>query len=465
MEAEQTPEKPDLDPFFIPRRIALVGASTDYRKLGNSILMNLLASEVEVYPVTRNRDTVLGVKAYPNLAAIPKPVDLVIVAIAAKHCPDLMKEIRRAGARHAVVISGGFSETGEEGARLEAELVNAAREAGVRLIGPNCVGISNSRLFNGTFTMMPERGNIGLVSQSGALGGMLIYTTKAKRIGMSKFASVGNAADIGIVDIVDYFREDPKTSVITIYIEGVKNGRRLFESLRMASEKKPVVVLKGGRSDAGGRATQSHTGSLAGSTRVFDGMIKQAGCVTAPTLDTLFEIAKLFDYQPSPRGRNIGIISNTGGAGVLAADAASDFSLNVPPIEENTRKALRQILSPLASVDNPVDVVASGGRREYRVTVELMLADPNVDMLMVICAVPTFAGMTQTEHAAGTLEAIRAAETDKPVVGVWLAGDVGKPGKDLLEMNRIPCYDDPYVAALCMSRVAEYAERHNRSEQ
>ncbi|MHA1735273.1 MAG: acetyl-CoA synthetase, partial [Candidatus Thorarchaeota archaeon] len=186
---------------------------------------------------------------------------------------------------------------------------------------------------------------------------------------------------------------------------------------------------------------------------------------TAPTLDTLFEIAKLFDYQPSPRGRNIGIISNTGGAGVLAADAASDFGLNVPRIDENTRKALRQILSPLASVDNPVDVVASGGRREYRVTVELMLADPNVDMLMVICAVPTFAGMTQTEHAAGTLEAIRAAETDKPVVGVWLAGDVGKPGKDLLEMNRIPCYDDPYVAALCMSRVAEYAERHNRSEQ
>ncbi|MHA1246011.1 MAG: acetate--CoA ligase family protein [Candidatus Thorarchaeota archaeon] len=465
MEAEQTPEKPDLDPFFMPRRIALVGASADYRKLGNSILMNLLASEVEVYPVTRNRDTVLGVKAYPNLAAIPKPVDLVIVAIAAKHCPDLMKEIRRAGARHAVVISGGFSETGEEGARLEAELVNAAREAGVRLIGPNCVGVSNSRLFNGTFTMMPERGNIGLVSQSGALGGMLIYTTKAKRIGMSKFVSVGNAADIGIVDVVDYFREDPKTSVITIYIEGVKNGRRLFESLRMASEKKPVVVLKGGRSDAGGRATQSHTGSLAGSTRVFDGMIRQAGCVTAPTLDTLFEIAKLFDYQPLPRGRNIGIISNTGGAGVLAADAASDFSLNVPPIEENTRKALRQILSPLASVDNPVDVVAGGGRREYRVAVELMLADPNVDMLMVICAVPTFAGMTQTEHAAGTLEAVRAAETDKPVVGVWLAGNVGKPGKDLLEMNRIPCYDDPYVAALCMSRVAEYAERHSRSEQ
>ncbi|MHA1654143.1 MAG: acetate--CoA ligase family protein [Candidatus Thorarchaeota archaeon] len=465
MEAQQTPEKPDLDPFFMPRRIALVGASADYRKLGNSILMNLLASEVEVYPVTRNRDRVLGVKAYPNLAAIPKPVDLVIVAIAARHCPNLMKEIRRAGARHAVVISGGFSETGEEGARLEAKLVNAAREAGVRLIGPNCVGVSNSRLFNGTFTMMPEPGNIGLVSQSGALGGMLIYTTKAKRIGMSKFASVGNAADIGIVDIVDYFREDPKTSVITIYIEGVKNGRRLFESLRMASEKKPVVVLKGGRSDAGGRATQSHTGSLAGSTRVFDGMIKQAGCATAPTLDTLFEIAKLFDYQPSPRGRNIGIISNTGGAGVLAADAASDFGLNVPRIDENTRKALRQILSPLASVDNPVDVVASGGRREYRVTVELMLADPNVDMLMVICAVPTFAGMTQTEHAAGTLEAIRAAETDKPVVGVWLAGDVGKPGKDLLEMNRIPCYDDPYVAALCMSRVAEYAERHNRSEQ
>ncbi len=441
-----------------------MGASADYRKLGNSILMNLLASEIEVYPVTRSRDRVLGVKAYSSLDALPEPVDLVIVAIAAKYCPSLMADVRKAGARHAVIISGGFGEIGEEGQKLEDELVKAARREGVRIIGPNCVGVSNSRLFNGTFTMMPERGNIALVSQSGALGGMLIYTTKSKRIGMSKFASVGNAADIGIVDVLDYFGDDPKTSVITVYVEGVEQGRLLFEKLSQISEKKPVVILKGGRSEAGSRATQSHTGSLAGSVRIFDGMVRQAGCVTAPTFDTFFEIAKLFDYQPLPKGRNIGIISNTGGAGVLAADAASSLGLSIPRLEESTRNELKQILSPIASVENPIDVVASGGRREYRVASELLLSDPNVDMLMVICAVPTFAGMTQTEHAAGTLEAVRTTETEKPVVGVWLAGDVGKPGKDLLEMNRIPCYDDPYVAALCMSKVAEYAERHRSSK-
>ncbi|MCF2137295.1 MAG: acetate--CoA ligase family protein [Candidatus Thorarchaeota archaeon] len=454
------PQNSDIAPFFNPTKIALVGASADYRKLGNSILMNLLASEIEVYPITRSRDRVLGVKAYPSLEALPEPVDLVIVVIAARHCPSLMSSIRNAGAKHAVIISGGFSETGEDGKRLEEELVQAAREAGVRLIGPNCVGVSNSRLFNGTFTMMPERGNIALVSQSGALGGMLIYTTKSKRIGMSKFASVGNSADVGIVEVLDYFREDPKTSVITTYIEGLEKGRQLFDSLQKAAEKKPVVVLKGGRSEAGGRATQSHTGSLAGSIKIFEGMVRQAGCVTAPTFDTLFEIAKLFDYQPLPKGRNIGIISNTGGAGVLAADAASELGLSIPRLEEKTQNELRQVLSPLASVENPIDVVASGGRREYRVASELLLRDPNIDMLLVICAVPTFAGMTQTEHAAGTLEAVRATETEKPVVGVWLAGDVGKPGKDLLEMNRIPCYDDPYVAALCMARMSEYAERH-----
>ncbi len=455
----------EIDPFFNARRIALVGASADYRKLGNSILMNLLASEVEVYPVTKSRDRILGVKAYPSLESLPTPVDLVIVAIAARHCPGLMPSIRAAGARHAVIISGGFSEVGADGAQLEAELVKAARDAGVRIVGPNCVGVSNSRLFNGTFTMMPERGNISLVSQSGALGGMLIYTTKSKRIGMSKFASVGNSADVGIVEVLDYFRDDPKTKVITTYIEGLEQGRSLFESLRQAALKKPVVVLKGGRSEAGGRATQSHTGSLAGSYRIFEGMVKQAGCVSAPTFDTLFEIAKLFDYQPLPRGRNIGIISNTGGAGVLAADAASDLGLTIPLLETKTQHDLRQVLSPLASVNNPIDVVASGGRREYRVATELLLKDSNVDMLLVICAVPTFAGMTQTEHAAGTLEAVRASETDKPVVGVWLAGDVGKPGKDLLEMNRIPCYDDPHVAALCMSRLAEYAERHGHFDK
>ncbi|MFW9794029.1 MAG: acetate--CoA ligase family protein, partial [Candidatus Thorarchaeota archaeon] len=383
---------------------------------------------------------------------------LVIVAVAAKYCSSLMPEIKKAGARNAVVISGGFSEAGPEGAELEKELLKAAKDSGVRIIGPNCVGISNSRLFNGTFTMMPERGNIAFVSQSGALGGMIIYMTRVKRIGMSKFASIGNSADVGFVEILNYFREDTKSSVIAAYVEGVDEGRELFESLHNAAKVKPVVLLKGGRSEAGARATQSHTGSLAGSTKVFDGMIRQSGCVTAPTLDTLFEICKLFDYQPLPKGSRVGIISNTGGAGVLATDAVSKFKLEIPQLSEETKKELGQVLPPIASTNNPIDVVASGGRREYRIATELLLKDPNVDILLVICAVPTFAGMTQTEHAAGTLEGVRIASSDKPVVGVWLAGDVGKPGKDLLEMNKIPCYDDPALAALCISRVADYAE-------
>jgi acetyl-CoA synthetase (ADP-forming) len=460
MKGSETELIKNMDPFFNPQKVALVGASTDYRKLGNSILMNLLASEIEVFPVTRSRDRVLGVQAYGSLSDLPEPVDLVIVAVAAKYCPSLMPEIRKAGARNAVVISGGFSEAGPEGAELERNLVTAAQDAGVRVLGPNCVGVSNSRLFNGTFTMMPERGNIAFVSQSGALGGMIIYTTRAKRIGMSKFASIGNSADVGFVEILNYFREDQKSSVIAAYVEGVDEGRALFESLYNAAEVKPVVLLKGGRSEAGGRAAQSHTGSLAGSTKVFDGMIRQAGCVTAPTLDTLFEICKLFDYQPIPKGNRVGIISNTGGAGVLATDSASKFKLEIAQLSEETKKELRQVLPPMASTNNPVDVVASGGRREYKIATELLLKDSNVDILLVICAVPTFAGMTQTEHAAGTLEGVRSASIEKPVVGVWLAGDVGKPGKDLLEMNRIPCYDDPSQAILCISRVAEYAEMH-----
>ncbi len=454
-----------IDPFFNPRRIALVGASSDYRKLGNSILMNLLASEIETYPITRNRDQVLGVKAYSSLSELPKTIDLVIVAVAAKYCPGLMREIHAAGAQHAIIISGGFSETGETGLEIEETLISAAQNAGVRFIGPNCVGVSNSRLFNGTFTMMPERGNIAFVSQSGALGGMSIYTTRAKRIGMSKFASIGNAADINFVEIIDYFREDPKSTVIAVYVEGVDDGRSFYQSLRHAATRKPVVVLKGGRSDAGSHATQSHTGSLAGSIPIFDGMIKQAGCVTAPTLDTLFEICKIFDYQPLPHGRNIGIISNTGGGGVLATDAASDLHLQISELKKKTMLKLKQVLPPMASIKNPIDVLAGGGRREYRITTELLLEDSNVDMLLVICGVPTFAGMTQTEHAAGTLEGIRMTDTAKPVIGVWLAGDVGKPGKDLLEMNRIPCYDDPALATLCMSRLAEYSEWHSKHQE
>jgi acetyl-CoA synthetase (ADP-forming) len=348
-----------IDPFFNPKNIALVGASGDYRKLGNSILMNLLTSEIGVFPITHSKEQVLGVKAYPSLADLPKPVDLVIVAVAAKYCPSLMSEVRNAGARNAIIISGGFSEIGPEGAEIETALIKAARDADVRIIGPNCVGVSNSRLFNGTFTMMPERGNIAFVSQSGALGGMSIYTTRAKRIGMSKFASIGNSADVGFVEILDYFRQDSKSTVVAVYIEGVANGRELFESLHRTAYEKPVVVLKGGKSEAGSYAALSHTGSLAGSSQIFNGMIQQAGCVTAPTLDTLFEICKLFDYQPLPKGCNIGIISNTGGAGVLATDAASELGLQIAILEEGTRHELRQVLPPMASINNPVDVVAS----------------------------------------------------------------------------------------------------------
>ncbi|MHA2423417.1 MAG: acetate--CoA ligase family protein [Candidatus Thorarchaeota archaeon] len=460
MKGSETELVKSIDPFFNPKSVALVGASSDYRKLGNSILMNLLASEIEVYPVTHSRNRVLGVKAYKSLSDLPEPVDLVIVSVAAEYCSSLMPEIRKAGARNAVIISGGFSESGPEGAELEKLLLQAAQDAEVRILGPNCVGVSNSRLFNGTFTMMPERGNIAFVSQSGALGGMIIYTTRAKRIGMSKFVSVGNSADVGFVDILNYFREDSKSSVIAAYIEGVDEGRALFESLHDAARVKPVVVLKGGRSDAGGRATQSHTGSLAGSTQVFDGMIRQAGCVTAPTLDTLFEICKLFDYQPLPKGNRIGIISNTGGAGVLATDSASEFNLEIAQPAESTKHELQQVLPQMASTNNPIDVVASGGRREYKIATELLLKDSNIDILLVICAVPTFAGMTQTEHAAGTLEGVRSASIEKPVIGVWLAADVGKPGKDLLEINKIPCYDDPAQATLCISRVTEYADMH-----
>ncbi len=460
MPSTASQNKDDIDVFFNPKSIALIGASSDYRKLGNSILMNLLASEVQVYPVTQSSDRVLGIKAYPSLSELPASIDLAIIAISAKHCPGLMSEIRTAGARHAIVISGGFSETGLEGQTLENELVQAARAAGVRVIGPNCVGVSNTRVFNGTFTMMPERGNIALVSQSGALGGMLIYTTRAKRIGMSKFASIGNAADVSFVEVLDYFSEDPKTKVLTVYIEGVSDGRALFESLQRASNKKPVVVLKGGRSEVGSTATKSHTGSLAGSAKLFDRVLHQAGCVSAPTLDSLFEIAKTFDYQPLPSGCNVGIISNTGGAAVLAADALSEFGLRVPRIEDRTRQELGKLLSPLACIDNPVDVVASAGRQEYRVATECLMSDSNVDTLLVICAVPTFAGMTPTEHAAGTIEGVRTSGFQKPTVGVWLAGDVGKPGKDLLEMNRIPCYDDPSMAALCIARTTEYAQIH-----
>ncbi|MEM2142803.1 MAG: CoA-binding protein [Candidatus Thorarchaeota archaeon] len=451
-------EDDDLGRLFNPARVALVGATADTRKIGHSLFVNLLSSNVDVYPVTSNGEPILGVDSFKSLSELPKDVDVVIVAVPAAMCPALMPEVRSAGAKYAVVISGGFSETGKRGRELEAQLVQRAHEAGVRILGPNCVGIASSGVFNGTFTMTPPPGNIAVVSQSGALGGILIYTAKKKNIGLSRFVSIGNACDIGFEEVFLYLANDPITRVIVTYVESFKNGRASLRSLQEASSRKPVVVLKGGRTDVGQAAASSHTGSLSGSASLFDAMMTRVGCVSAPTLDSLLEIAKVFDYQPLPFGKRIGIISNTGGAGVLAADALVEHGLVVPVFCSDTQRDLSDLLPSIASVRNPVDLVATATGSDYMRVVTRLLDDPTVDVLLVICAVPTFAGMSTTEHAVGVVEGLRASVNSKPVAAVWLAGDPAVPGREILESARIPCYDDPYMAALCISKLVRYAE-------
>ncbi len=294
---------------------------------------------------------------------------------------------------------------GEEGKREERELVEIARRYGMRIVGPNCVGIMNTHNdMNATFVMNAKRGgDIAFISQSGALGGAgIIYkTVKEGGIGFSKFVSIGNMADVDFAEFMEYLADTEEDRAIALYIEGLRDGRRFMDVARRVTRKKPVIVLKAGRSESGARAASSHTGSLAGSYRIYEAAFKQSGVIIADTIDDMLSMARAFT-QPLPKGKRVAIMTNAGGpGGVLTADAIDRLGLKLADLEDETIEELRSFLPPMAAVKNPVDMIASARGEDYYRTARALLEDKNVDLLISICVVPTFAGMTPTEHAEG----------------------------------------------------------------
>lgn len=449
-----------LEKFFYPKKVALVGASNNPEKFGYTIMKNLQKAEITIYPISRSDDEILGVKAYKSVLDIPDDIDLAIIIIPAKYIPDLFEDLHKKNIHHAVVLSGGFSEIGEEGEKLENSLKEIAKKYNIRFIGPNCVGIINKTInFNGTFIMDPDKGDISFISQSGALGAASVYWLRERGIGLSKFASIGNSTDIGFSELLKIISEDKHTKVIALYVEGVKDGREFMDAAKYASEKKPLVILKAGKSPEGAKAVSSHTGSLAGSHKIFEAVIKQVGAIEVDNLYDLFNVSLGFAFQNLPKGNKVAIITNAGGAGVLTTDELSKYGLTLATFTQESRKKLDETLIPIASKSNPIDVIASGNKKDYYNATKIALEDKNVDAVIVCCVVPTFMGMTRTEHAEGVYEAIKDSKTEKPVIAVWMAGEIAKPGTEFLEQHRIPTYNDPQTAAKVLGLMYQYAKR------
>ena len=381
--------------FLRPRSIAVVGASRDRESIGGALYRNILDGGFEgpVFPVNKDATVVQSVASYKSVMDCPDPVDLAFLAIPAKYVASAARECAKKGVKALVVISSGFAEIGGDGVGLQDELVGICSESGMRLVGPNCMGIVNTEQavkLNGQFA--PVRsipGKIGFVSQSGALGYAIIDHANNLGLGMSSFVSVGNKADISSNDLIEYWEEDENTDLILVHMESFGNPRKFARLATRTARKKPIVVVKSGRSAAGFRATQSHTGALVAASDVsVDALFRQSGVVRTDSLEEMFDVAAFLATQPAPRGPRVAIITNAGGPGILAADACESFGLSVPEFEEQTKETLRGFLLPIAGTRNPVDMTSAATADDYARAMAAVSHDPNVDSLIVIFIPP-----------------------------------------------------------------------------
>ena len=452
--------------FFNPQSIAVIGASKKRGTISGELFHNLLTYGFAgpVYPVNPTTDVVQSVPAYKSVEDIPGPVDLAVIVVPEKFVIKVLKACGRKGVKALVVISAGFGEVGKEGQAKQAEMIQVCRAAGMRLIGPNCMGIINADpdvRMDATFAPgMPPTGRVGFSSQSGALGLAIIELANSLGLGISTFVSVGNKADISGNDLLRYWEADPNTDVILLYLESFGNPKKFSKIARRVGRKKPIVVVKSGRSAAGARATSSHTGALlAASDVTVNALFRQSGVIRTDTLEEMFDVAALLVNQPLPKGNRVGIITNAGGPGILCADACEARGLEVPLLAEATREKLRSFLAPGAGVGNPVDMIASAGAAQYELTIEAVAADPNIDSLIVCFTPPLVTRAEDVAHAA--VAAIERAKINKPVMTVFLQAD---PAPEIVKSKNIPSYKFPETAAIALARAWRYAQWRERPE-
>jgi acetyl coenzyme A synthetase (ADP forming)-like protein len=442
--------------FFEPCAVAVIGANREPGRIGSEILQNLLTAGFTgpVYPVHPDAGKIGGLTAYARVGDIPGPVDLAVVVVPAKHVAGVVDDCLAKGVKALVVISAGFAETGPAGAELEAVLVEKVRAAGVRLVGPNCMGLINTdpavRL-NATFSpVYPPAGRVAMSTQSGALGLAILDYARRLDLGISTFVSVGNKADVSSNDLIQYWADDDATRVILLYLESFGNPRKFSQIARRVARKKPIIAVKSGRSAAGARAASSHTGALASSDVIVDALFRQAGVIRTNTLEELFDVASLVAHQPVPRGRRVAIITNAGGPGILAADACEAQGLLLPRLADRTVATLRSFLPAAAAIGNPVDMIASASAEHYGRTLSAVLADEGVDSALVIFIPPL---VTRTDDVARAVKAAAAPHPDKPVLGIVMSSQF-TPGA----FAPIPCYAFPEAATAALARAAVYGE-------
>ncbi len=458
----------NLSGIFSPRSIALIGASSKEHSVGNGIAHNLVEGGVfhsvhnvgfkgSIYFVNPNTDEILGRKCYKSISEINQSVDLAIIAVNAKSVLAIVKECINKKVNGIIVISAGFAELGDEGKKVQDIIAFIARDAGIPLLGPNCLGIINASLVNASFApATPRKGSIGFISQSGALADSIIDWSLSSHYGFSKIISYGNSAMLGVNDFISYLSNDKDTKAIAIYLEGVENGRAFMDAVKKC--RKPVVVLKGGRTEQGNKAASTHTGSMTSSYDIYKAAFRQSGAIIANTVNELFEFARLLSIEPRCNGSSIGIITNGGGCGVLTADYCIENGISLAKLQDETIKRIAQsgVMHSAYSKSNPLDIVGDAMPERYNVAITEILKQKDVNGLIVIQTMQT---MTQPVENAKVIAAASKKFPEKPILAVFMGGKLTRAGKAYLEASNVPCYDFPEDAVFAMKALIDFSKK------
>lgn len=450
-------EHGNLDAIFYPRTVAVVGATESHGSVGRTLLWNLITSPFggTVYPVNPKRQNVLGIRAYPSIKEINDKIDLAVIVTPATSVPDVMRECVEVGVRGSIVISAGFKETGPAGAELERRVLEEARRGGIRIIGPNCLGLMNpANGLNATFaTTVARKGKVGFISQSGALCTAVLDWSLLENVGFSAFISIGSMLDVGWGDLIYYLGDDPQTESIVIYMETIGDARSFMSAAREVALSKPIIIIKPGRTEAAAKAAASHTGSLTGSDDVLDAAFRRCGVLRVDSISELFYMADILAKQPRPAGPNLTVVTNAGGPGVIASDAVIMNGGKLAEISQSTIEALNAFLPSAWSHSNPIDVIGDASPERYAKAVDIASKDPATDGLLVVLTPQAMTDPTQTAE-----QIKQYASIGKPVLASWMGGADSKAGEAILSRANIPCFDAPDMAARLFDFMWNYSE-------
>ncbi|MHA1519996.1 MAG: acetate--CoA ligase family protein [Promethearchaeota archaeon] len=457
----------DSELFFNPRTIAVVGATEDPSKFGNAVTLNIVKNpnlKAKIYPISRSSPKIMGLTAYPSIHDVPDSIDLAIILVPAKVVPLIVDQCINKPVKRIIIVTAGFGEINEEGKRIEREMAAKCQAAGIRVIGPNCVGIQNVDIgLNASFIQDPLHGNIAMVSQSGSFGCAIMDGLKWNDLGMAKFANIGNAMDLSFAEILAYFRNDENSKVVAVYVESVKDGKAFFEQMKSIAPIKPVAVLKGGRTQAGMAAAGSHTGSLATNYSVLKAAVDQAGGLLCENIEDYITALKTFSLLPIPKGAKIGVLTNSGGAGVLFSDNAEELGLQLDPFSETLISKLKPLVVDLVQMVNPLDMIAGAAEENYyKVTKAMLDEDSGIDIVVPCGVYPPFLGFKFEDNLRGMIRAWNETGRKKPLIPLLIFGSGYEKVKEVAKSENVALFSTPREAAFATQILIKRMQFLNR---